>query len=148
MFAPRVARPQTKASEGSTSGLTPQRPTNVDHALDHGPVEQAPFLQGEIVNHARARLLARRDSALPGNGRNRGKEREGVGGEDASAETAPRGVWWDFSKVSLFHLNEQTEFSRHSHPLKRLYAEPYRQSSLSDRRTTHSNRRQTAPPTG
>ena len=102
MFAPRVARPQTKASEGSTSGLTPQRPTNVDHALDHGPVEQAPFLQGEIVNHARARLLARRDSALPGNGRNRGKEREGVGGEDASAETAPRGVWWDFRKVSLF----------------------------------------------
>jgi hypothetical protein len=40
-------------------------------------------------------------SALAGNGRNSGVEQEIVG-ENTSADTAPRGISWDFGKIPLF----------------------------------------------
>jgi hypothetical protein len=68
VFAPKIAKPQTKAAEGSTSRLAPQRAMCVGHRLGHDPVEQALFLQRVIGNQGTLRLLARRNSALPGNG--------------------------------------------------------------------------------
>jgi len=64
MFAPKVARPKTKAAESSTSRLVPHRATLVGHRLGHDPVERALFLQRAIGNQATVRLLERRDSAL------------------------------------------------------------------------------------
>jgi hypothetical protein len=100
MFAPKVAKPQTKAAENPKSALAPHRSTLVGHRLGHDPVEQALFLQRTIGNQATLRFLARRDSARPG-GRNSGEEQEIVG-ENMSADTAPRGVSWDFTKIPLF----------------------------------------------
>jgi hypothetical protein len=92
VFAPKIAKPQTKAAEGPTSRLAPQPST-----LGHDPVEQVLFLG----NRAALRGLARRDSARPGNGRNCGMEQQSVG-ENTPIETAPRGVSWDFSKTPVF----------------------------------------------
>ena len=101
MFAPKLAKPQTKAAEASTSRLAPHRSSLVGALRGHDPVEQALFLQRTIENQATLRLLARRDSAPLGDGRDSGEEQQSVG-EITPIETVPRGASWDFSKIPLF----------------------------------------------
>jgi hypothetical protein len=86
VFAPKVAKPQTKATEGSTSRLVLHRSTLVGQRVGYDPVEQALFLQRSIGNQATLRLLPRRDS--------RG---------------ASRGASWDFSKIPLFPPERASE---------------------------------------
>jgi hypothetical protein len=57
MFAPKVAKPQTKAIEAASSGLAPRCSTLAGHRLGSGPGEQALFLQRSIGNQATQRLL-------------------------------------------------------------------------------------------
>jgi hypothetical protein len=74
MFASKVAKPQAKAAEGSTSRLRPHRPTLLRHRLSHDPTR---------------------------NGRNSGEKQESVG-EKTPLEAALGGVSWDFSKIPVF----------------------------------------------
>jgi len=77
MFASKVAKPQTKATESPTSKLMPQRSALVGHQLGHHPDEQALFVQRTTGNQAALRLLAQRaSSTLAGKepGAHNGKE--------------------------------------------------------------------------
>ena len=101
MFAPKVAKPQTKAAESSTSKLAPRLSARAGHRLGHDPGEQELFLQRAIGNQATLRLLALRDSSLTGSEPRRQDEQE-VDPENMAAREAPRGVGWDFSKIPIF----------------------------------------------
>jgi hypothetical protein len=101
MFAPKMAKTQSKAAASSTNSLAHDRSTLVAHRPGHSPAGPALFLERTIGNQALLRLTAQRDFS---------PTREKVGGHhDEEAEpgnlTAPgaaRGISWDFSKVSLF----------------------------------------------
>jgi len=75
VFAPKVAKPQTKTGEGSTSTLAPHRSSSVAHRPGHDPVE--PTLSGSVQEQATS----------DGN---------------ATARQAPRGVSWAFSIIPIF----------------------------------------------
>ena len=62
MFAPKVAKPQTKAAEVPTSRLATGHSTIVGHRLDYDPFEQVLLLQRSIGNQATLLLLAQRAS--------------------------------------------------------------------------------------
>jgi hypothetical protein len=98
VFAPKVAKPQTKTAESSPGRLAPHRLTLLGHSRNS--VEQALSLQRTIGNQATLRLLARPDSAQPENGRN--SEKKEVVGGNTPTEAALRGISWDFSKIPLF----------------------------------------------
>lgn len=65
MFAPKVAKPQTKTAKSAISRLVPQRSTLVGHQLRHAPVEDMLFLQRTLGNQATSRLLARQFGKSP-----------------------------------------------------------------------------------
>jgi Domain of unknown function (DUF4157) len=90
LFAPKLAKPQTKVAAASTSRLAPHRSTLVGYRLSHDPFEQATL--GPVPGP---------NSTPLGNGRNCGDEQRRIG-DIGPIETAPRGVSWDFSKLSLF----------------------------------------------
>jgi uncharacterized protein DUF4157 len=92
VFAPKAAKPQTKADEGPTGRTAPRRSTLGEHRLGHGPVEQVQFLQRSIGNQATLRFLARQ-SSWP--------EQE-VAPENMKGRKAPRDLSWDFSRISVF----------------------------------------------
>jgi hypothetical protein len=83
VFAPKVAKPQTKAAEGPISRIAPQRSTLGGHRLGHGPVERT---------RATLRLLARQAS----------RTEQEVAPENATDRKASRGLSWDFGKISVF----------------------------------------------
>jgi Domain of unknown function (DUF4157) len=100
MFAPKVAKPQTKAAASPTSKLTPQRSTLVARPFGGGSVEEVHMLQRSIGNQAMLRLLAQRGfSPIPGKN-NAGHEQEGTPENTTDRGAAP-GVRWDFSKIPL-----------------------------------------------
>jgi hypothetical protein len=104
VFAPKIAKPQTKAAESQTSKLAPHRSTLVGHRADHDPIEQALFLQRGIGNQAMLRLASRaKDPTGDEHSRQRGQETKGF------ARRTP-GPSWDFSKIPLFspHRAEQS----------------------------------------
>jgi len=101
VFAPKVAKPQTKAAEASTSKPAPQRSTLVGQRRGYDPVEQVLFPQRAIGNQATLWLQARRDSVPSGNGRNDAEEQEIIG-ENTVPDKAPRSLSWNFSKIPLF----------------------------------------------
>ena len=101
VFAPKVAKPQIKATEGSTSRLAPHRSTLVGDRLGHDPGEQALFLQRTIGNQATLRYLTQRLSDPPVKGPAERHEQE-VALEDMTGREAPRGPSWDFSKIPVF----------------------------------------------
>jgi len=62
MFAPKVAKPQTKVAENPTSRLTPNCLTLAGPSLRDDPVQQALFLQHKIGNQAMLRFMAQQTS--------------------------------------------------------------------------------------
>src|SRR5215213_1984411 len=95
MFAPKVAKAQTKAAESPTSKLAPQRSTRVARPFGGGAVEQA-----HVGNQATLRLLSQRARSLTGN------EPHGHNAQEAdpaglTARGATPGVSWDFSQIPV-----------------------------------------------
>jgi Domain of unknown function (DUF4157) len=103
VFAPKIAKPQTKAAEGPTSRLAPHRSTPMGPRLGHEPVEQALLLQRTIGNQATLRYLSHRLSNLPAKGRTERHEQEATT-ENITARGATPGVSWDFAKIPIFPL--------------------------------------------
>ena len=92
MFAPRIAKPQTKTAGDSTSSLVHPRSTLT--AQRHGPVGQALLLQG--MGHNQELLVSLTENEFSGD------HKQELAPENATAHEVPRGISWDFSKVSLF----------------------------------------------
>jgi len=92
VFAPKVAKPQTKAADVPTSRLAPRRSTLVGHRLGYDPVDQALFLQHSIGNQATLRLLAQRSS----------RAEQEVALENTTAREVTHGPSWNFSKIPVF----------------------------------------------
>src|SRR6476620_8050412 len=95
MFAPKVAKPQTKAIANSTNTLTRQRSAFVAHPPSYDALEQAHILQRSIGNQATLRLLSQRASNLSGN-------QPGVDYEQEGTTENITGVLWDFRKIPVF----------------------------------------------
>lgn len=96
MFAPKVAKPLTKAAAGSTSNLAHQRSTLVAHRPGYSSAEQAPFLQRTIGNQVMLRYLTNRLSNSTANE----TEQHEPEAKQAARET-PRASW-DFSTIPLY----------------------------------------------
>jgi hypothetical protein len=60
MFAPKVAKPQTKTTAGSTNKLAHRHPTLIARPFGGGSVEQASMHQATIGNQATLRFLTQR----------------------------------------------------------------------------------------
>jgi hypothetical protein len=104
MFAPKIAKAQTKASDSPTRKLAPQPSSLVARPLGGGAVEQARMLQGTIGNQAMLRLLAQRTSNLTKNRPGGGPEQE-AGPANLTSRGATPGISWDFSKIPAFPLD-------------------------------------------
>lgn len=115
MFAPKIAKTQTKAIADSTNGRAHQRSTLVAHQPGHSPAERALLLQRTIGNQAMLRLLAQRPGSLTGNEPDGDREHEAAS-ENMTAQEAPRGVAWDLSKIPAF-LPERIDQSHMQSPL-------------------------------
>jgi Domain of unknown function (DUF4157) len=98
MFAPKIAKPQTKTAADLNS-LT--RPRSTLTAQRHSPVEQALLLQRTIGNQATMRLLSQRVRNLTENEPRRRNEQERDLASVTAREATP-GVSWDFSRIPLF----------------------------------------------
>ena len=119
MFAPKIAKPQTKVADSSTRKLVPQPSTLVARPLGVGAVEQAWMLQGTIGNQAMLRYLTQRLSNLPDKGPAEQHEQEATSKNMATQE-APRGPSWDFSKIPVF----PSDRADRTQPLSPLAATP------------------------
>jgi len=117
MFAPKVAKPQTKAAESSTSKLTIHRSTQT--------------LRRSVGNQPTLRPLARLATSLTGiEPRDRNAQEAAMA--SPAAEAAAAGLSWDFSKIPLFppdHDSAQNQQGRESappivHAVLRLSGEP------------------------
>jgi hypothetical protein len=101
MFAPKVAKAQTKLSENPTSKLAPQRSTPVTRPFDSGVVDQTHMLQRSIGNQATLRYLTQRLSNLTAN-EPAGHNEQATDLASLTARGTRPGVSWDFSKIPLF----------------------------------------------
>jgi hypothetical protein len=101
MFAPKVAKPQTKAAASSTNKLAPHRSTLAVRPPGNGTVEQARFLQSTIGNQATLRLLVQPSFSLTKGEVDRHHEQEGTPAKMVARGATP-GVSWDFSKIPIF----------------------------------------------
>src|SRR3954453_21501819 len=101
MFAPKIAKPQTKAAASPTNKLALQRPTPMARPFGGGAADQARMLQATIGNQATLRYLTQRLSNLPAKEPAERHEQEAVP-ENMTAREAPRGPSWDFSKIPVF----------------------------------------------
>ncbi len=115
MFAPKVAKAQTKAAESSTSKLAPQPSALGPRPLGVGAVEQARMLQGPIGNQAMLRYLTQRLSNVPAKGLAERHEQEAAP-ENMTAREPPRGPSWDFSKIPLFPPERADQLNARSVP--------------------------------
>jgi hypothetical protein len=107
MFAPPVAKAQTKATASSTSKLASQRSTLVARPFGGGVVEQALMLQRNIGNQATLRLLSQRARNLTGNEPHRHNEQQADPASLTVRGAAP-GVSWDFSKIPIFPTDRES----------------------------------------
>jgi Domain of unknown function (DUF4157) len=94
MFAPPVAKTQTKAAASLTGKLAPKRSTIVARPVGGSAVGQMDILQRRIGNQATLRLLAQRAPSQAGDQPN-----------DAPSHDIERmhdSLSWDFGKIPLF----------------------------------------------
>ena len=101
MFAPKVAKAQTKSTTSSTNGLPPKRSAFVGYQSVRGPVEQMVLRQRAIGNLAALRLPADRPASLTWTEPDGNHDQE-IALENATAREVPGGASWDFSKIPLF----------------------------------------------
>ena len=146
MFAPKVAKPQTKTAEGPTTRLATRYSTLVGHRLSHDPVEKCCFFN--------ARLEIRQPWGFWHKGFPRYPETgatEAMSTRVSERIRQPRHHFAASCGISArcrcFHLSEQAEFSRRSHPLQHLSAAPYKQGSLSQKSMIRLSTRRIASPT-
>jgi Domain of unknown function (DUF4157) len=115
MFAPKVAKPQTKVAAPLTSSLSPLRPGPVTHRIDQTAVGLPLFLQQSIGNEALLGLLAQlttgRTDKEPG-----AEHAQGITPGIGMAKEARRGVSWNFSKIRLFPPDHATRAQSNSSP--------------------------------
>jgi Domain of unknown function (DUF4157) len=90
VFAPKVTKPQAKATAESTNRLS------------NRPVKQALMLQSTVGNQAMLRLLAQRGFSPLREKVGDDHEQEGGTRESTTTREAPRGVAWDFSNIPVF----------------------------------------------
>ena len=88
MFAPRIAKAQTKEAASSNNKLANQRPHPFERRLGLSTEEEAPKLQAASGNQATGRLLAQRAGNVSAN-------------QPADRLSVPSPSW-DFSKIPLF----------------------------------------------
>lgn len=100
MFAPKVAKAQTKATASSTSKLTPQRSILAARRFGGSAVEQTLMLQRSIGNQATPRLLAQRATNRTEGEPHGHNEQETDPASPTAAAATPR-VSWDFSDIPL-----------------------------------------------
>src|SRR5215471_12795860 len=101
MFAPKVARAQTKASTSSINGLGRQRSTLIARPFGGGAVEKARMLQRSIGNQATLRLLPQRAWGTAGKQIGSDPEQK-ADPANPTAQGAIPGVSRDFGKIPLF----------------------------------------------
>jgi hypothetical protein len=99
MFAPKVAKPQTKATASSTNSLARQSSTLVASRPGLSTVEEVRTLQRTIGNQATLRILAQRTPSQVGP---RGHNEQKAYPASLTAPGTNSRVSWDFSKVPLF----------------------------------------------
>jgi hypothetical protein len=99
MFAPKVAKTQTKAAENLTSKLAAKRSAFREDRLGHDLVESALLRHRTIGNQGMLRLLPQPASKPSGNQRDDTPGQESKRMHEGSAFP---GRSWSFSKVSLF----------------------------------------------
>ncbi|MGF6641352.1 DUF4157 domain-containing protein [Paraburkholderia sp. MM6662-R1] len=115
MFAPKVVKATTKATENPGGKRAPQRLALAARTFGGGTVEQALMLQRGIGNQTTLRLLAQQASRLAGSVPDNDHEQEAAP-EDMIARAAPRGASWDLSKIPPFppeRTNQLKRFPRH-----------------------------------
>ena len=95
MFAPKLAKAQTKAAEHPTSKTTSQRSILAGHRLGHDQAKHMLFLQRTIGNQATLRLLAQQTPRPAA--RDPGGDYQQGGATENTV-----GASWDFSKIPLF----------------------------------------------
>src|SRR4051812_33912126 len=99
MFAPKIAKSQTKSTTSSTNGLVLKRSTRAGYRSVHDPVEPVLSRQRAIGNQAR--LLAGQTSSLTESERG-GNHDKDAASENTTARETLRGTSWEFSKIPLF----------------------------------------------
>jgi peptidoglycan hydrolase-like protein with peptidoglycan-binding domain len=108
MFAPKVAKAQTKESTGSTSSSV-RRHTTLATRRRHAPAEQVLMLQRTLGNQATQRLLAKRGPIVSREAVGDDHEK-GTPGHTTTLE-APRGSLQDFSTIPVFGPDQQADSS-------------------------------------
>src|ERR1700730_6844636 len=98
MFAPPIAKPQTKTAASCANNRAHRSSALAKHRLSHGAVDQAHMLQWSTTNQATPRLLSQRASTLTGNESGKHYEQEADPTAMTTREAAP-GISWDFSKI-------------------------------------------------
>src|SRR5271166_868316 len=108
MFAPRIAKPQSKAATTSNSELAPPSPHRLKGRLDLSAAEAVRLLQRTIGNQATMRLFEQR-------------ARNMAGREPGGRGLAP-GLSWDLSEIPVFPpgdaTHEQQPFPLTASPLQ------------------------------
>jgi hypothetical protein len=86
MFAPKIAKPQTKVAENLISKLASHRSSFAARRLSSSVVEQALVLQRSVGNQVMLRLLAQQATRLTRN------EHHGHNEKEVTATTSPQSV--------------------------------------------------------
>jgi hypothetical protein len=127
VFAPKVARAQTKAAESPTGKPASQHSTLVMRPFGSRVVELPLFLQRSIGNQATLRLLSQRGFSSTGE-EAAGDHKQEAGPASLTARGATPGVSWDFSKIPIFSPERanrpQTLKPRHSEEVSKVARNP------------------------
>jgi hypothetical protein len=97
MFAPTIAKPETKAPARSTNSLARQHPTLTARPFGSGAGEQGRMLQRTIGNQATIRYPTQQLSNPPANAPGEHHAPEAARGAGEAPSTT-----WDFSKIPVF----------------------------------------------
>jgi hypothetical protein len=101
MFAPKIAKAQTNASESPTRRLAPQPSTLMARPFGGGAIEQAHMPQRSIGNQATLRFLSQRGFGPTGKDAGGDHEQE-TDEASLTAQVPENRPSWDFSKIPLF----------------------------------------------
>ena len=104
MFAPKVAKAQTKVAESQPNKLAPQQSFLPARLFGGGAVEQALMPQRSIGNRATLGLIAQRATSLTENEPPNHNEQKGEPASPIAVRATP-GVSWDLTKIPVYAPN-------------------------------------------